>query len=169
MLTLSINCYSQSNRQRLEDIQDQLDMMEYEKAIKDIQVDQENALRNVQRNKEYSNYRSLIKRTDKIVKKNKDQLVAIKVDSINVIKDGFMTFTVISEFTKPQYLEKEVYFGNAVVYFANCKKREMAIMGGTFYGKNLDVISEGQFPILFKKIPTSGPSNAVRFMDYICP
>ena len=52
IFTISINCYSQSNRQKLEDIQDQLDMMEYEKALKDMQMEQEKALRSNQRNNE---------------------------------------------------------------------------------------------------------------------
>jgi hypothetical protein len=50
LICISSLANAQSSRQRLEDIEDKLDMMEYEKAIKDMQLEQERALRSIQRN-----------------------------------------------------------------------------------------------------------------------
>lgn len=146
-LTLSINCYSQSNRQRLEDIQDQLDMMQAERDYRDLQrqVEQSNAYRPSHSSESRLQMRLRIGGYSRVFK-NENVSIYIKdstLENIGTKESPKIWYSFIYEFYKPMYIENKTFFvveGSGTMY---CNQKKMYDHAGTTHAldKNLNFVT----------------------------
>ena len=173
LICISSLANAQSNRQRLEDLEDKLDMMRAEQDYKDAQrrIEQQNQ-RSIPKRSDLSQNDSLIKRTDKILINNQDSTVAISNESIKVISKGLIQFTLIYEYVRPRYFDNRVWFTYANIILINCKKQENAQLGGLYFNKEFEVISEEKFNVIFSSFSQSiqhqKKSLTAQYYNYLC-
>jgi hypothetical protein len=123
ILLFSINCYSQSNRQRLEDLEEKLDMMQAEQEYRDAikMRDQSSAHGSssptetpLQMRLRIGQYSRIFRNDEVAVYVQDSSLENIGTNLKQVIKYNF-----IYDYSKPQYVGNKAYFiveGNAQMF-----------------------------------------------------
>ena len=147
ILTLSINCYSQSNRQRLEDIEDKLDMMEYEQAVRDSQRIR-NQLNNYGASKSTETPLQTRLRIGQYSRIFKNENLSIYIQDSAIVNLGTkespqIVYSFIYEFYKPMYVDNKTYFvieGRGTMYCSQ-KKAYDAVGRTHALDKNLNVVA----------------------------
>lgn len=112
--TVSINCFSQSNRQRLEDLEDKLDMMQAEQEYRDAirMRDQSSAHGSSSPTETPLQTRLRIGQFSRIFRNDE---VAIYIQDSSLENTGtnlkpVIRYQFIYDFTKPQYIANKAFF-----------------------------------------------------------
>ncbi len=171
IFTLSFSCFSQTNRQRLEDIEDRLEMMQAEREYRDAQRmgNQSNLLQSPSSSETPLQLRLRVGGYSRILK-NENVSIYIRDSSIENIgpkANPEISYQFIYEFSKPQYATNKSFFiieGRGTIF---CKQKSVLYSMGMTHGldKNLKIV-----------VPTIGMSSggvantlAEPIKNYLCP
>lgn len=140
--------FAQTNRQILEDIQDQLDFMEFERAMGDIQKkrEQSDSNRSPKLSESPLQMRVRVSEFSRIFK-NENVSIYIRdssIENMGTKENPIVSYLFIYEFYKPQYINDKTFFlieGSATMY---CKQRRVIYSSALTHAldKKLNVVNK---------------------------
>ena len=164
VLTLSINCYGETNREILEDIRDQQMFMQFERDLKNAYGGNEQVRTQAQPNQSYLQIMGYSK-----IWQNSNVILYVRDSSITKLggNSGHFLVSYLIQFNKPQYAEDKTFFMIQVISQSlSCKNS--TINGGPAMGLNKEykaVVNLGSSPL--EKIPVGGILDKLK--NYVCP
>ena len=112
IITLSINCYGETNREILEDIREELEFMQYERELRNAYGGNQQVRPQAQPNQSADYFLGSLGYSK--IFKNSDVGVYVKDSSISNVgtnKSPLVIFTYRYVFSKPQYKDGKTFFG----------------------------------------------------------
>lgn len=148
---------------KLNQIQSALDDIEINQMLREIStIDSSN--KNTKRKK---GIEIVLSGSEKIINSSVDEKIYLRTTSLEVIRSNFVLYTLIAEYSKPQYANGVPHFAKIERNLVDCKNRQGQTMMQLLFDSDLQKVSEKKEVGKFQKINLVDKA-ALKVFDYVC-